>query len=122
MIIAQAKKLLVLVLIVLISGCVARLPERPEMSPDSIPLLSNNAGRVYVYFGSFYMKSAFGISASDIGDVDGQIYINDQLVGHINEDAIILDLTPATYQLHWEMFLGEGNVAKNRTSMLISVQ
>lgn len=101
----KVRTLLVSMLCLALTGCAARLPERPNIAQNAIPELDSNHARVFLYFGIFYMPNGLGgyHEFSNRGGMDGSIFVGDEYVSYVNEQAIVIDLVPGTYSVSYKI-------------------
>lgn len=88
------KKILVLFIVLILTGCVADPPKASEYI--NIPPLENGLGRIYISGG---VKS--GVKLWSVHQV-GPVFINEQRVGAVGKNEYIaVDLFPGIYEAHW---------------------
>lgn len=87
-------KTILLFAVLVLSGCAASAPPRPEYT--NLPPLENGWGRIYVGAGTLS-----GIKLWSVHQV-GPVFINEQRVGAVaKNEYIAVDLLPGTYEAHW---------------------
>jgi len=117
----RSKLLLILVSILLLSGCVPRLPERNVLASSDIPALEEGKGRIYVHRGYIEVDDFLIDTTIDMLGIDGHIYVEDKLVSHFNEDVIIIDLVPGIYKFNWVPYVESESQKKERNSVPYSL-
>lgn len=92
-------KRLLVVLAIILSGCVAQPPSRPQYS-QPIPTLEPGLARLSFISGK--LDNMFPVDLK-VETNTGPVFINGQNVGRpAHQEYIVVDLLPGTYEAHWE--------------------
>lgn len=101
--------------VILLSGCLPSVPFRQELA-QKVSALEQEISRVYFFNGYYY--STWKMDLNKYGCA-GNIYIQDDEVGRINEkEYIVIDISPGNYEMFWQPIMSDFDLSKHKSQKI----